>query len=109
MEVNDLDVAGWITLGTKISDEGLKKDLIKIKKELEKSAAQEDRLLSRKEKLELQIEIDQSKIDTTERKIADIKKYKFPDLNFNLKQGNIGISTLGNQPSIFGNLISTTN
>lgn len=34
-------------------------------------------------------------------KIADIKKYKFPDLNFNLKQGNIGISTLGNQPGIF--------
>ena len=34
-------------------------------------------------------------------KIADIKKYKFPDLNFNLKQGNIGISTLGNQPGMF--------
>lgn len=34
-------------------------------------------------------------------KIADIKKYKFPDLDFNLKQGNIGISTLGNQPGMF--------
>lgn len=34
-------------------------------------------------------------------KIADIKKQKFPDLDFNLKQGNIGISTLGNQPGMF--------
>lgn len=65
---------GKVIIGCNLETKELEKDLSKSKRDLEKFEAEEKKLLSTKEKLELEIEIDESKLIQSENKIEKLKR-----------------------------------